>query len=343
MASSDRPLSGAKQRPLSASASAPLPRPAPRAQTPDARVSRAGSTVSRARPQTALSRNRSLAGSQGPKSMFGSQVLGGRSSAPSFSFGSAPARIPLSGGSQRRTELQPSVATSSQKTPGPIYNPKPTTKWIGDGPCHPFGTETQRPPAMTNGEVSKSTGQSMSPGPGTYALQGAFGPQYLGRCRNLPHYSFGFQKQHTASARNTCDPGPVYDVPQAATRRGNMVRATYSFGREPQRGQALRSERVPGPGHYRMPVALGPQVASVHKSGMIVGFGVPSASGGVGRPMSLEGRHSPGPKYSHDSSHGKQNLSGRRTQPVMRFPKGQRFSTSDLAGANTPGPGHYVV
>ena len=197
MASSDRPLSGAKQRPLSASASAPLPRPAPRAQTPDARVSRAGSTVSRARPQTALSRNRSLAGSQGTKSMFGSQVLGGRSSAPSFSFGSAPARIPLSGGSQRRTELQPSVATSSQKTPGPIYNPKPTTKWIGDGPCHPFGTEvtlphprphlnlqppspallftpspallhhhphlhlhqTQRPPAMTNGEVSKSNDQ----------------------------------------------------------------------------------------------------------------------------------------------------------------------------------------
>jgi len=164
---------------------------------------------------------------------------------------------------------------------------------MGDGPRHPFGTETQRPPAMTNSEVSKTTGQSMSPGPGTYALQSAFGPQYLGRCRNLPHYSFGFEKQHTASSRNTCDPGPVYDVPQAATRCGNIVRATYSFGTGPQRGQAARSERVPGPGHYRIQAALGPQVASVHKSGMVVGFGVPSAQGTTGRPMALEGQHTP--------------------------------------------------
>merc|ERR1712166_388208 len=94
---------------------------------------------------------------------------------------------------------------------------------------------------------------------------------------------------------------------------------------------------------YRIQAALGPQVASVHKSGMVVGFGVPSAQGTTGRPMALEGHHSPGPKYSHDSSHGKQNLSGRRTQPVMNFPRGQRFTTKGLAGEDTPGPGHYVV
>ena len=274
--------------------------------------------------------------------MFGSQVLGGRESAPSFSFGSAPARIALSAGSQRRSELQPSVANSSEKNPGPIYNPK-GNRPMGHGPRHTFGTETQRPPAMTNGEVSKTTRQSMSPGPGTYALQSAFGPQYLGRCRNLPHYSFGFEKQHTASVRNTCDPGPVYDVPQAATRCGNVVRATYSFGSAPQRGQPLRSERVPGPGHYRIQAALGPQVTSVNKSAMVISFGVPSDQGAIGRPIALEGSHSPGPKYSHDSSHGKQNLSGRRTQPVMKFPRGQRFTTKGLAGDDTPGPGHYVV
>ena len=221
----------------------------------------------------------------------------------------------------------------------------------------------------------------------------------------MPHYSFGFEKQHKASHRNTSDPGPVYDVPQSATRCGNIVRATYSFGTGPQRGQPSRSQRVPGPGHYPIPNALGPQLSSVNKSGQVVSFGVPSALGGVGRPIATtEGqhtrhgqdkspcsprpstaleahllaqgcplgprgepspqakmaepplptavdvlalgpfRHSPGPaKYSHDSSHGKQNLSGRRTQPVMKFPRGKRFTTKDLAGDDTPGPGHYVV
>ena len=145
---------------------------------------------------------------------------------------------------------------------------------------------------MTYGETSTSTGRSTSPGPGSYTLQSAFGPQHLGRCRNLPHYSFGFEKQHTASVRNTCDPGPVYDVPQAATARGTVVRPTYSFGTQRQRGAELRRERVPGPGHYRIPVALGPQVASVHKSGMVVSFGAPS-HGSAGRPMALwTSRHS---------------------------------------------------
>ena len=224
---SDQPLSGVKQRSLSASASAPaLPRSSapPRAQTPDTRGSRAGSAISRApvvRPRTAqTSHSRTLG--LGTKSTFGTQTLGGRASAPSFSFGSAPARIALSGGSQRRGELQPSVAASSQKNPGPIYNPK-GNKPMGDGPRHPFGTEvrashtlafalaftlttptlwcgspldhtprlphqTQRPPAMTNGEISKTTGQSMSPGPGTYALQSAFGPQCLAVWKTSPRW-----------------------------------------------------------------------------------------------------------------------------------------------------------
>ena len=207
-------------RPLSASVSAPaLPRSAlPRAQTPDTRGSRAGSAISRApaRPRTAQASHSGTRG-LGTKSTFGSQFLGGRSSAPSFSFGSAPARIALSGGSQRRAELQPSVAASSQRNPGPIYNPKGNTP-MGDGPRHPFGTEvrasrtlvlsrlasgpppprllhqTQRPPAMTNSEVSKTTGQSMSPGPGTYALQSAFGPQYLAVWKSSPIWPAGWPR-----------------------------------------------------------------------------------------------------------------------------------------------------
>ena len=135
----------ASDRSLSASASAPTlpPSAPPRAQTPDTRGSRAGSGAARPRTSgtssTFAQRNRGL----GTRSTFGRQVLGGRTSEPSFSFGSAPARIALPAGSQRKgAELQPSVAVSSQKNPGPIYNPK-GHKPMGDGPRHVFGTEVR--------------------------------------------------------------------------------------------------------------------------------------------------------------------------------------------------------
>ena len=134
----------ASDRSLSASASAPTlpPSAPPRAQTPDTRGS-AGSGPARPRTSgtssTFAQRNRGL----GTRSTFGRQVLGGRTSEPSFSFGSAPARVALPAGSQRKgAELQPSVAVSSQKNPGPIYNPK-GHKPMGDGPRHVFGTEVR--------------------------------------------------------------------------------------------------------------------------------------------------------------------------------------------------------
>ena len=106
--------------------------------------------------------------------------------------------------------------------------------------------------------------------------------------------------------------------------------------------RVARSERVPGPGQYSIPVALGPQISSAHKSGQVIRFGQPPP-GVIGRPLQLEGAASPGPKYTHDKAHGKQNLAGRRTMPVMAFPRAQRFTVNDLAGAHTPGPGDYVV
>ena len=142
---SNRPVSGVKQRSLSASASAPTlpPSAPPRAQTPDTRGSRPGSGPARPRTSgsssTFAQRNRGL----GTRSTFGRQVLGGRTSEPSFSFGSAPARVALPAGTQRKgAELQPSVAVSSQKNPGPIYNPK-GHKPMGGGPRHVFGTEVR--------------------------------------------------------------------------------------------------------------------------------------------------------------------------------------------------------
>ena len=225
--------------------------------------------------------------STGSRSTFGTQVLGGRDSAPSFSFGSAPARIALSAGTQRKlSELQPSVAATSTKTPGPIYDAKPTRKWLGDGPRHGFGTETQRPPPRTGLDISKTTGKSTTPGPGTYPLHGAMGPQPLAGTRGNPMYSFGQAKQRVPPGSTTSDPGPVYDVPASATARGIVIRATYSFGTE-VRDRVHKPDRVPGPGQYKIPNALGPQFHSQHKSGAVVGFGVPSVRRRPARPPPL--------------------------------------------------------
>ena len=278
----------------------------------------------------------------GTRSMFGPQVLASRASAPSFSFGTGPSRIMLTAGSIPKGPLRPSVANSSSKTPGPIYNPRPTTKWLGDGPRAGFGTEVQRP-VPTTADISKHTGKSLEPGPGTYALAPSIGPQALAGKRSNQAYSFGHDKQRVPPGAFTDDPGPVYDVPQSATARGPRHNAAYSFGSSIQRPSA-RLNRTPGPGQYAIPPTLGPQVSSDHRSQAVVGFGQPSMKGEVGRPLGLgTAAQTPGPKYAYAVSNGKQQLTGFRSMPVMAFPRAQRFTVADLAGAFTPGPGDYLV
>ena len=63
----------------------------------------------------------------------------------------------------------------------------------------------------------------------------------------------------------------------------------------------------------------------------------------IGRPMQLEGSHSPGPRYSvGTNSCGRQLLSSARSQPSGAFARANRFVDLKDA-ANTPGPGEYVV
>ena len=59
------------------------------------------------------------------------------------------------------------------------------------GAC--FGTQQQRPQTGTQ-DLSKLTGKSNLPGPGTYALPSSLGPQALGRCRSYSSFSFGLQR-----------------------------------------------------------------------------------------------------------------------------------------------------
>ena len=185
------------------------------ASLPRSGVSQASHTRSR------LSRSglADLNKASGTRSYCGSQVLSHKSSAPSFSFGSGPSRLTFTGAAARGDQtLQASVSSGGAVSPGPIYNPSPSSKWLGDAPKPGFGTQEQRPSAATaSGDVSRLTGKSNLPGPGSYQQPSSVGKQALGRCHSYSMYSFGNQRQRENAAKATPSPGPVYD-PKGTSR-----------------------------------------------------------------------------------------------------------------------------
>ena len=282
----------------------------------------------------------SLDGTRSTKSTMGTQYNSHKASAPSFSFGSGPARIQFTGAAARGTQVLQASVASGDESPGPIYNPAPARKWLGDAAHAHFGTAQQRP-ASGGADLSKLTGMSMTPGPGNYPQPNAFGRQPLGRCSSEPEFSFGTQRQRENAAKATPSPGPVYEP--RGTIRGAVERPAYSFGNEirlKNRGDA----RTPGPGNYGLRGAMGTQVGSVYRSSSSACFGTPSAAGGGGRSvMTLEGRHSPGPIYMNQAACTRQELSWKRSAPRTAFTRAQRFPSGTGLTASSPGPGEYVI
>ena len=294
---------------------------------------------------SALSASPSAAGlsRSGSRSMCGPQTHSHKTSAPSFSFGSGPARINFTGPQVKGPiVLQASVPGSASESPGPIYNPAPSRKWFGDAPNARFGTEEQRPTmGQAKSDISKLTGKSLLPGPGQYPLPPSVGKQPLGRMHSGSQYSFGMGKQRENAAKATPSPGPVYDP--KGTIRGSMERASYSFGNEIRIKNRDPSARMPGPGTYSLKPALGPQPYSTNKSAMQIAFGTPTANSSSRGILPLEGRHSPGPVYMNAAACKKQALSTKRSAGTMVFSKADRFKTYGTLGDTTPGPGEYVV
>ena len=283
-----------------------------------------------------------LNGAKSTKSTCGSQVLSHKSSAPSFSFGSGPARINFTGAAAKGPQiLQPSVPSGGDQSPGPIYNPAPSKKWLGDAPHPHFGTQQQRPASGAAGqEISKLTGKSNMPGPGSYVQPSSVGKQALARCSSHSAFSFGTQKQRENAAKAMPSPGPVYEP--RGTRLGMYEPYAYSFGNE-VRNKNSASSRTPGPGGYNIPNSCGQQVPSTQRSSPAACFGQPSINSGGRGILPLEGRHSPGPVYMNAAACKKQALSVRRSAPHMVFTRAERFRPGTNLTDSGPGPGEYIV
>jgi len=294
---------------------------------------------------------RSSAGSRvslrpsGSKSMCGTQVISQKTSAPSFSFGSAPSRLTFTGAAARGNQtLQASVSSGGAASPGPIYNPAPTSKWLGDGPHAKFGTQEQRPSPGVGGEISRITGKSNLPGPGSYPMPPSVGKQSLGRCHSFSMYSFGTQRQRESAAKATPSPGPVYEPKGTKYGAPNQEKdRSYSFGNDARvaHGSSLRT---PGPGTYNLKSSVGTQVDSQARSAQQLGFGPPAPDGARGI-LPLEGRQSPGPIYMNAPACKKQSLSTKRSAAHTAFTHANRFNDGSTGVVSTPGPGpgEYVV
>jgi len=294
-------------------------------------------------PQKTSTSSRRGASHHGSRSMCGTQVLSQKSSSPSFSFGSSPARVSLHAHKSSRPMILQASVSESMITPGPIYKPSVTSKWLGDAPVALFGKEKQRPAAATHSsDISSFTGKSNLPGPGTYGAQSSIGPQSLTRCSSHAAYTFGNAKQHEQAAAVALSPGPIYRVEEKLTKKGRQLKAAYSFGSEVRCGSSTRAS-TPGPGMYNSRSSLGFQGDSQMRSGPQRVFG-----NSVDRGVYVDVKASPGPIYAGErAACSNQTMSARRSAPIIAFPRAQRFQEfGDLNpdyARSTPGPGDYLI
>ena len=144
--------------------------------------------------------------------------------------------------------------------PGPIYNPTLNQRSYGvgnqvlsSGPS-PYsaggidGVRNGSQPSWVLGKAERfeKDGAAWVPGPGTYPIRPAVGPQSNGRLASAPLYSFG------ASSREVA----------------NKVFISH------EHGKVTGGRDAPGPGNYAVPSLTGkPVVAGLQRSGAKWGFG----------------------------------------------------------------------
>jgi len=284
-------------------------------------------------------------------STCGRQVLSKNASSPSFSFGSGPARLTVAvtkGVASSKSRVLLASTNTVIVTPAAIYEIQETRPGRVP-PQQVFGSEQQRPlifgaTAMRSADVNHATGKSTIPGPGSYQQPSSVGTQTLTRSRSSSKYTFGLAQPSAVSSVRTTGPGPAYFPAETMTKRGELLKAAYSFGNEQQRTRPLNHN--PGPGTYGAKSSVGKQVNSAMRSSVAAGFGKRrhiDRSAADNRPIAGLESLSPGPRYDgQPQACSKQQLSQLRSAPSNEFPHAQRFD-EPASRLVTPGPGEYVI
>ena len=215
------------------------------------------------------------------RSMFGSQCLSCRLTAPQFGFGTAHRSA------VEKVYLTPEHARTNygKNSPGPVYDVKSS---MGKQE----NSRNLSAPFFTFGTAERMTLQraSKSPGPGHYAQPTSVGKQVDSTRGSSSTFGFGsstrehmercfMSRDHEKSRLGINSPGPCsYNVNSAIGRQANSMNFTnpqWAFGSEGRFRYDFekRAKQTPGAGHYSVVASVGPQVFSKRRSMPIFGFG----------------------------------------------------------------------
>jgi len=256
----------------------------------------------------------------GSRSQFGRMTLSQKASSASYSIGTEQ-RVDRNG-----------VPVS----PGPVYIPKPTSKWLGDAPSYSMGT-SERPTMNSHSRYV--------PAPDAYRMKQSVGNQVESARFTSPRVGIGTEgrQQHTGK-RN-----PVYTdalFPTVESLGPQLMSSKRSYPNvkigTDSRFRAGADDGPPGPGNYKSRSSVGRQVTSYQRSSPVRTFGVRHSPKANCTGSDISTVVSPGPAgYRLRDSLGRQVNSKQKSSSNFTFGSASRFSSKDLGG--TPGPGAYTV
>ena len=304
----------------------------------------------------------------GTRSMFGSQPLSSRGSAPSFGFGSSSR--------EQAAKVFQGQEHAKLSTAG-VSSPGPSAYSLRGSVGKQSSSKTKNDPTWKFGSAERFSESSKThrvPGPGNYPIGGSFGGQVQSKYASSSKPGFGsaerehvrkvyISEDHQKALHGVSSPGPqkYYASTQIGKgREGHEPNAPgFVFGSANRfrYEHVKRASASPGPGAYALGASVGKQLVSTKHSAPSPGFGTSTRAEQAKLHISKEhaktasaGSASPGPMaYSLPGSTGIQHATaanGRKTAPSWKMPTAPRFAADKPNKKRlnvTPGPGSYCV
>jgi len=222
------------------------------------------------------------------------------------------------------------------RSPGPVYIPTPSSKWLGDAPAYSMGT-SERPVMNKHSRYV--------PAPDAYNMKQSVGSQVESARYTSPRVGIGTEgrQQHTGKRNPVYTDALFPTVDSVAPQLLSSKRSypTVKIGTD-SRFRAGADDGPPGPGNYKSRSSVGKQVTSYQRSMPMRSFGVRHSTKANISGGDISTVVSPGPAgYRLRDSLGRQISSKQRSSSYYSFGSASRFNGKDTGG--TPGPGAYTV
>ena len=219
----------------------------------------------------------------GTRSMFGSQPLSSRGSAPSFGFGSSSR--------EQAAKVFQGQEHAKLSTAG-VSSPGPSAYSLRGSVGKQSSSKTKNDPTWKFGSAERfaASKQDRLPGPGNYPIGGSFGGQVQSKYASSSKPGFGsaerehvrkvyISEDHQKALFGVSSPGPQKYYASTQIGKGREGREPNAPGFVFGSANRFRYEHVkrasasPGPGAYALGASVGKQLVSTKHSAPSPGFG----------------------------------------------------------------------